>query len=285
MSQEPTLFATTIEQNILFGRENATRADVEAAARAANVHAMICKLPDGYDTQVCRGTAVFANTWTVDDVLTHRAPLPCNHTQTCTIMPRQCPHVPDSTNTLARSITGTPTCLRCHTRTVTWAGPDGVSAFSRGCVRVGAHMCESGLQPSAPASSGHARRKQQPDKQAVSFLFSTRESPRRLARTVCSCPAGRSSGWRSRAHCSRTPRSCSSTRPPRRSTPSASGSCRKPSGGCPRAARRSSSRTACLPSARPTRSRCCRCAPLPAVRQACVQALCLHCLMSCCAGG
>ncbi|CAN6448482.1 unnamed protein product [Victoria cruziana] len=52
VSQEPALFATSIKENIRFGKEDATEEEVEAAARAANAHIFISKLPQGYDTQV-----------------------------------------------------------------------------------------------------------------------------------------------------------------------------------------------------------------------------------------
>ena len=52
MSQEPVLFDTTIAENIRYGRENATMADIEAAAIAANAHNFISELPDGYNTLV-----------------------------------------------------------------------------------------------------------------------------------------------------------------------------------------------------------------------------------------
>jgi ABC-type multidrug transport system fused ATPase/permease subunit len=52
VSQEPALFATTIKENILLGREDATQVEIEEAARVANAHSFIIKLPDGYDTQV-----------------------------------------------------------------------------------------------------------------------------------------------------------------------------------------------------------------------------------------
>lgn len=55
MSQEPTLFATTIYENIAMGKGGATRADVEAAAAAANALRFIKLLPQGFDTQVCWG--------------------------------------------------------------------------------------------------------------------------------------------------------------------------------------------------------------------------------------
>ncbi|XP_058753860.1 ABC transporter B family member 15-like [Vicia villosa] len=52
VSQEPALFATSIKENILFGREDATYEDVVDAAKASNAHNFISKLPQGYDTQV-----------------------------------------------------------------------------------------------------------------------------------------------------------------------------------------------------------------------------------------
>ncbi|CAL9084000.1 unnamed protein product [Musa textilis] len=52
VSQEPALFATTIKENLLLGREDATQAEIEEAARVANAHSFIVKLRDGYDSQV-----------------------------------------------------------------------------------------------------------------------------------------------------------------------------------------------------------------------------------------
>src|SRR3954468_4963924 len=50
--QETMLPDTTVREVIAYGREGATDADVEAAARAADAHAFIVALPDGYDTRV-----------------------------------------------------------------------------------------------------------------------------------------------------------------------------------------------------------------------------------------
>jgi ATP-binding cassette subfamily B protein/subfamily B ATP-binding cassette protein MsbA len=50
--QEPFLFPFTVAENIAFGRPGAARAEVEAAARAANLHEFIVRLPKGYDTVV-----------------------------------------------------------------------------------------------------------------------------------------------------------------------------------------------------------------------------------------
>ncbi|CAM8986311.1 unnamed protein product [Rhodiola kirilowii] len=52
VSQEPALFATSIKENILFGKEDATMEEVVEAAKAANVHNFISQLPSGYNTQV-----------------------------------------------------------------------------------------------------------------------------------------------------------------------------------------------------------------------------------------
>ena len=50
--QESVLFATTIRDNIAFGRPDATEEEIIAAARAANAHEFITRLSDGYDTVV-----------------------------------------------------------------------------------------------------------------------------------------------------------------------------------------------------------------------------------------
>nr|GFB11992.1 ABC transporter B family member 15-like [Tanacetum cinerariifolium] len=52
VSQEPALFATTIKENILFGKEDATMEEVIKAAKASNAHSFICQLPQAYETQV-----------------------------------------------------------------------------------------------------------------------------------------------------------------------------------------------------------------------------------------
>jgi len=50
--QEPTLFATSIAENIRYGRLSASDAEVEGAARAANAHDFIQAFPEGYQTLV-----------------------------------------------------------------------------------------------------------------------------------------------------------------------------------------------------------------------------------------
>ena len=50
--QDTVLFNDTIRYNIAYGRDNATEAEVIAAARAAQIHDFILSLPEGYDTQV-----------------------------------------------------------------------------------------------------------------------------------------------------------------------------------------------------------------------------------------
>ncbi|CAF4738551.1 unnamed protein product [Rotaria sp. Silwood1] len=52
VNQEPILFATSIYENIRFGKENATRIEIEEAACQANAHDFIMKLPNKYDTIV-----------------------------------------------------------------------------------------------------------------------------------------------------------------------------------------------------------------------------------------
>jgi ATP-binding cassette subfamily B protein len=48
--QDPLLFSGTIAENIRYGRLDATREEIEAAARAANAHDFIGRLPQGYET-------------------------------------------------------------------------------------------------------------------------------------------------------------------------------------------------------------------------------------------
>jgi ATP-binding cassette, subfamily B, heavy metal transporter len=50
--QDTVLFNDTVEYNIAYGRPGAGRAEVEAAARAAHIHAFISATPKGYDTMV-----------------------------------------------------------------------------------------------------------------------------------------------------------------------------------------------------------------------------------------
>jgi ATP-binding cassette subfamily B protein len=50
--QEPFLFFGTIADNIAYGKPDATRAEIVAAARAAHAHEFILRLPHGYDSLV-----------------------------------------------------------------------------------------------------------------------------------------------------------------------------------------------------------------------------------------
>ena len=50
--QDTVLFNDTIHYNILYGRPDATQDEVEAAARHAQLHDFIARLPDGYQTRV-----------------------------------------------------------------------------------------------------------------------------------------------------------------------------------------------------------------------------------------
>lgn len=50
--QETLLFSTTVRENILYGRLDATEEEMIAAAKAANAHEFITALPEDYDTRV-----------------------------------------------------------------------------------------------------------------------------------------------------------------------------------------------------------------------------------------
>jgi len=52
VTQEVVLFDDTIAANIAYGSPKASRAEIEAAARAANAHDFIAALPGGYDTMI-----------------------------------------------------------------------------------------------------------------------------------------------------------------------------------------------------------------------------------------
>lgn len=50
--QDPVLFNGTVRENLLFGRPDASDADLENAVRAARAHEFVAALPEGYDTLV-----------------------------------------------------------------------------------------------------------------------------------------------------------------------------------------------------------------------------------------
>ena len=50
--QEALLFHRSIRENIAYGKPDATREEIIAAAKKAHAHSFICRLPNGYDTQV-----------------------------------------------------------------------------------------------------------------------------------------------------------------------------------------------------------------------------------------
>ena len=52
VTQETYLFHTSVKQNLLYGKPDATDEEIEAAARAAFIHDRIVETPDGYDTVV-----------------------------------------------------------------------------------------------------------------------------------------------------------------------------------------------------------------------------------------
>jgi ATP-binding cassette subfamily B protein len=52
VSQETYLFHATVRENLRFAKPDASDEEIEAAARAAQIHELIATLPDGYDTVV-----------------------------------------------------------------------------------------------------------------------------------------------------------------------------------------------------------------------------------------
>lgn len=57
VSQEPVLFGTSLMENIAYGKENSTEAEIISAAKMANIYNFIASLPEGFNTQVGeRGT-------------------------------------------------------------------------------------------------------------------------------------------------------------------------------------------------------------------------------------
>ena len=52
VSQETYLLHTTVRENLRYAKPDATDAEIEAAARAAQIHDLIAGLPEGYDTMV-----------------------------------------------------------------------------------------------------------------------------------------------------------------------------------------------------------------------------------------
>ena len=52
VNDDPFLFSASVRENIAYAREDASPAEVEDAARRAQAHEFITRLPDGYDTRV-----------------------------------------------------------------------------------------------------------------------------------------------------------------------------------------------------------------------------------------
>lgn len=52
VGQEPILFGTTIRENIRYGNPECTNEEIEKAAKIANCHQFIAKLPNGYETLI-----------------------------------------------------------------------------------------------------------------------------------------------------------------------------------------------------------------------------------------
>lgn len=59
ISQEPVLFATTIAENIRYGKPDASDEEIVEAAKLANAHEFIMSFPKGYQTSIGeRGTTL-----------------------------------------------------------------------------------------------------------------------------------------------------------------------------------------------------------------------------------
>jgi ABC-type multidrug transport system fused ATPase/permease subunit len=52
IAQDPFLFSATVRENIAFGRTGLSQSEIEAAARAAQAHEFVERLPKGYDTVI-----------------------------------------------------------------------------------------------------------------------------------------------------------------------------------------------------------------------------------------
>jgi ATP-binding cassette subfamily B protein len=52
VDDDPFLFSASVHENIAYARAGASREEVEAAARRAQAHDFVMRLPDGYDTRV-----------------------------------------------------------------------------------------------------------------------------------------------------------------------------------------------------------------------------------------
>ena len=60
VAQDTLLFNDTVAANIAFGRPDASQAEIEAAAQAAQAHDFICQLPDGYQTNLGDGGSLLS---------------------------------------------------------------------------------------------------------------------------------------------------------------------------------------------------------------------------------
>ena len=56
MGQEPVLFAGTIWENVVNGKQDATEPEVVEACKAAQIHDFVIGLPDGYRTKLDEGS-------------------------------------------------------------------------------------------------------------------------------------------------------------------------------------------------------------------------------------
>jgi ABC-type multidrug transport system fused ATPase/permease subunit len=78
VNQELSLFAMTVADNIMYGTDNASQEEIEEAARMANIHSFIMKLPSGYQTQVCRKRSTHAEYSLIRSPISNRIASACH---------------------------------------------------------------------------------------------------------------------------------------------------------------------------------------------------------------
>jgi hypothetical protein len=76
VSQDHALFGTSIKENIMFGKLDATMDEIMAAAMAANAHNFIRQLPEGYETKVIISSHFSIN---LPEIGSHLKGCFCNH--------------------------------------------------------------------------------------------------------------------------------------------------------------------------------------------------------------
>ena len=128
VSQETYLLHTTVRENLRYAKPGATDAEIEDAARAAQIHDLIAGLPDGYDTMVgSRGTGSPAARSSASP-----SPGPCCATRACSCWTRPPapwtprPNAPSSRRSTPWPAAAPPSpsrtgCPPCATPTRSWS--------------------------------------------------------------------------------------------------------------------------------------------------------------------